>query len=175
MEHLYTKKQAAQLRQKIIEQAILPVVKKCFEKYPQIRSATLLVAQYWDDEATDAVHEHFVFSVLDTPDLEAAYKTEENYTEDNINLPGLGKYCYLVGDAREELDEEGCHDYYWPNNWDAIPAFAAFCREGASQLMSTAEAYTPYAVFRRCGDDIEIEVVGQMLRPWLDGIQPESE
>jgi hypothetical protein len=53
----------------------------------------------------------------------------------------------------------------WDENWDAIPAFAAFCREGSHQGMSVAEAYTPYAVLRRCGDDVSIEIVGQMLRP----------
>ncbi len=37
------------------------------------------------------------------------------------------------------------------------------------------EAYSPYAIFRRQGDDLEIEVVGKMLRPWLDGIKPERD
>jgi hypothetical protein len=171
MEHLYTKQQAVQLRQKLMDEYVIPLVRICFRKYPQLRSATLLVAQYWDDEARDAVHSCFTFSVLDTPDLEAAAKANENWTEDSVNLPGFGRYPYLVGNARQDLEKEG-YSNYWDDNWDAIPAFAAFCREGAHQCMSTAEAYTPYAILRRCGDDITIEIVGQMLRPWLDGMHP---
>jgi hypothetical protein len=45
--------------------------------------------------------------------------------------------------------------------------------------MSDFEAYTPYSVFRRKltennETEIEMEVVGDMLRPWLDGVRPEE-
>lgn len=40
--------------------------------------------------------------------------------------------------------------------------------------MSAREAYTPYAILRRRADDIEVEIVGEMLRPQLDGIKPEE-
>ncbi|MDZ4872096.1 MAG: hypothetical protein CLLPBCKN_001484 [Chroococcidiopsis cubana SAG 39.79] len=38
--------------------------------------------------------------------------------------------------------------------------------------MSTREAYIPYAILRRRAGDIEVEIVGQMIRPQLDGIKP---
>ncbi len=60
-----------------------------------------------------------------------------------------------------------------PGNDNAIPNFAAYFKEGCHQEMDYLEAYSPYAVFRRKEGDIEIEVVGNMLRPWLDGIRPE--
>ncbi|BAZ09596.1 hypothetical protein NIES4071_14050 [Calothrix sp. NIES-4071] len=41
--------------------------------------------------------------------------------------------------------------------------------------MNALEAYTPDAIFRRRNDEIEIEVVGKILRPWLDGIKPGGE
>jgi hypothetical protein len=171
MEYLYTKQQAAQLRQKLMDEYVIPLVRIGFRKYPQLRSATLLVAQYWNDEADDAVHDYFIFSVLDTPDLEAAAKAEEDYLEDTINMPRFGEDPYLAGDARDELEKEG-YRCYWHDNGDAIPAFAAFCCEGAHQELSVAEAYTPYAILRRSNDDITVEIVGQMLRSWLDGIKP---
>jgi hypothetical protein len=149
IEHLYTKKQAAQLRQKLIEEHIIPIVKVCFKKYPQLRSATFLVAQDFYNKA----------------------RNKEDWTEDNINLPGFNES--FLANIYRELDKEG-YDYYWSDNWGAIPAFAAYCREGAHQCMPIAEAYTPYAVLRRNGDDIAIEIIGQMLRPWLDGIQPQG-
>ena len=39
--------------------------------------------------------------------------------------------------------------------------------------MSISEAYSPYAILRRQGEEIEIEVIGEMVRPWLDGIKHE--
>jgi hypothetical protein len=72
MEHLYTKKQAEQLREKLIKLVILPLVKANFDKHPKLNSAVMLVAQYWDDEANDAVHERIIYSRLDTLNLEAA-------------------------------------------------------------------------------------------------------
>jgi hypothetical protein len=138
-EYLYTKEQVAQLRQKLMDEYVIPLVKICFRKYPQLRSATFLVAQYWNDEADDAVHDYFLFSVLDTLDLEAASKAEEDYKEDTINLPGFGEDPYLAGEARDELEQEG-YRCYWDDN----------------------------------GDDIAIEIVGQMLRPWLDGVRPDE-
>ncbi|VEP16960.1 conserved hypothetical protein [Hyella patelloides LEGE 07179] len=56
-----------------------------------------------------------------------------------------------------------------------IPAFAAFCKEGSHQCMSTSEAYTPYAILTRTDNSIAVEIVGKMLRPWLDGVRPERD
>lgn len=174
MEHLYTKKQAAQLRQKLIDSCIVAIVKANLNKYPQLKSAALLVAQYWNDEASDAVHHRLIYSILDTPDLEAAAKARMDYAEDPVNLPGISDD---FGDLIDEVDyiKSDTEPYYWNDNHEAIPAFAAFCKEGCHQEMDGIDAYSPYAILRRQGDDIEIEVVGKMLRPWLDGIKPERD
>lgn len=181
MEHLYTKTQAEQLREKLIKNAIMPLVEANFNKNPQLNSATMLVAQYWDDEASDAVHQRLIYSVLDTPNIEAASIAQKDCTEDVINLLNLSseygeledEVCFI--DVTEIEDEDEADSYWWPDNFHAIPAFAAFCKEDCHQGMDTFEAYTPYAIFRRRDDDIEIEVVGEMLRPWLDGIKPGGE
>jgi hypothetical protein len=173
IEYLYTKEEAAQMREKIMDECVKPRAKACFERFPQLQSIALLVAQYWDDEANDAVHEHTIFSVLETPDLEAAFKAEEENKSDRLNLQDLTDVFELenVWWAADKLVEETS---YWDDNATAIPAFAAFCQEGAHQGMSTREAYTPYAILRRRAEDIEVELVGQMLRPQLDGIKPEE-
>lgn len=44
--------------------------------------------------------------------------------------------------------------------------------EEVSNYFNPACDCLPYAIFRRRDNDIEIEVVGKMLRPWLDGIKP---
>ncbi|MBO1351328.1 MAG: hypothetical protein EBE86_029990 [Hormoscilla sp. GUM202] len=63
-------------------------------------------------------------------------------------------------------------EIYWDSQGAAIPAFAAFCKEGSHQCMDLSEAYSPYAIFRRKGQEIEVEVVGSWLRWWLNGIKP---
>lgn len=54
--------EAKTLREQIIAEAILPAARAVFAQRPQIQSALLAVAQCWDDEAEDAVHELLVFS-----------------------------------------------------------------------------------------------------------------
>ena len=41
--------------------------------------------------------------------------------------------------------------------------------------MESLEAYSPYALFSRVGAEIKMQVVGVMIRPWLNGVIPEWE
>lgn len=173
-EHLYSRKEAAKLREEIIQDCIIPVVKSTFDRYPQLRSVILLVAQYWDDQANDAVHNRLFFSVLETPDIETVWKLnaetiwKKQRQSDPLNIPGLQIELY-----EDENDEYFWGKIDWDDNGKAIPAFAAFCKEACNQLMSISEAYSPYAILQRKGEEIEVEVIGEMLRPWLDGIKSE--
>lgn len=160
---------AAQLRDQLMEEWVKPAVQACFDRYPELGSVILLVAQYWDDEALDAVHNFFVFSVLETPDLQAAFWAEENDPDtDPINLPGLPAPWELL-EIVWQRDWQQSDRICWEDNGIAIPAFSAFCREGAHQAMSLSEAYTPYAVIRRRpNQELEVEIIGKMQRPWLE-------
>jgi hypothetical protein len=164
-QQIYTKEEAADLRSEIISSEIMPQIKLVFSRYPQLQSAMLLVSQYWDDEASDAVHYQMTFSVLQAPAWEIGLVNYYEY--DPTNLPGLPR--------SDKVYDPFSEDFYkfkicWENNLATIPAFAAYCKEGCHQEMDDLEAYTPYAVFRRKEEEIEIEVVGNMLRPWLDGV-----
>jgi hypothetical protein len=168
---IYTKEEAAELREKIIAHAIVPLIRAGFDKYPQLQSAMLLVAQYWDDEADDAVHYDLIFSVLPTPVTNVELGDTDDYVDDNpVNLPGLPSSYEIYSPACSQIKY---NEYYWQDNENAVATFAAYCKEGGSQDMDYSEAYTPYAVFRRQEGDIEIEIVGTMLRPWLDGARPD--
>lgn len=165
-------------RAQFIRSRVLPSVRELMDTYPWINSMCLLVAQYWNDDAIDEVHYALVVSQLDRPDLEAFFRCEDARTDlgwvdpneavkvqDRVNL---GDYALVwwVG-----LDIVG----RWPSTGEAIPLFAAYCCEGASQEDDIRTAYRPYAVFRRPpapGTDPLVEVVGVQLRPWLDGISP---
>ena len=184
---LYTAAETAVIREKILNSYALPIVKKVFDKYPQIKSAYFAVAQYWNDGALDEVHDFILYSILELPDWEAFAKSEQaednyehwedyaNSIKDPINLPGFI-------DCQDEIDGnytyvklEGNTYYFDGFNSEIIAAFAAFCKEDSHQCMDYAEAYTPYALFTRTDTGIKIEIVGKMLRPWLDGIRPEAD
>jgi hypothetical protein len=164
VEKKYTPEQTAKKREEIVAE-IAAGVGRVFDKHPELRSALMMVSQYWCDEADDAVHCDFIFSKLPTPNLKAAAKAWDE-DADTVNLPEGLSHMDLAWTV------EG---YSWDDNGEAIPLFAAFTKEGSDQEMSVMETGAPYAVFRRSSLGVETEVVGEMLRPWLDGVRPSWE
>ncbi|MBD3562195.1 hypothetical protein H6S82_25605, partial [Planktothrix sp. FACHB-1355] len=131
------------------------------------------IADVWKQQAEQG---NYAGILLETPDLSAASKAYEDYPVDPVNLPGF-EYTGEIYDVWFSVGEQVQYEeefLYWNDNGIAIPAFAAFCKEGCHQDMEMAERYTPYAILRRNGDEVDIEIVGQMYRPWLDGIKPEE-
>ncbi len=161
MSLFYTSVQTDQLRQQIIDETVVPVVTTVFQDYSQLQSATLLVAQYWSDNALDEVHASIYYSVLKYPDLEMM-KQGLNWGEDPVNrsislCAELYKLTYPLSTP----------------SFNLISAFAAFCQEGSHQDMEYGEIYTPYAIFQRREQSLEVKIIGEMARPWLDGVTPD--
>ena len=102
VEYLYSKEEAAELREAIVKNYVKPIVKKALKKYHQLNSAVLLVAQYWNDEANDAVHNRLFFSVLRTPDIDAVFRSYE----DSINLPELPRHSEIKCWAIDQLEKK---------------------------------------------------------------------
>lgn len=156
-----------ELRNRILSNEVICHIRRCFQKYSELQSAALFVGQFFKNYDKDEVHPLIRFSFLESPDLEAALQ-HESYEADPVNLPGFFSH--------EELDEWG-ENFFW-FNWNstqsAIPAFAAFCPEGATKDTPHKEAFSPYAIFRKKSDEITIEVIGIQIRPWLDGLLPIS-
>jgi hypothetical protein len=206
----YTPEEAAHLRDQVMREQIVPVIRRAFDAHPTLQTATLLVAQYWNDEANDAVHCDLFFSELDTPDTAAAYAARrERYDDEDmawltpapapsgwarwfpwlrkekppvIVAPETPPRPALKGDRtnlpsgldESELEREFADHLRWDSNGEPISLFAAFCREDCHQEMDDGEAYSPYAIFRRRNADVAVEIVGVMIRPWLDGVKPEG-
>lgn len=196
----YTPIETARLREEVIRDNVVPTIQRAFDAYPVLQSATLLVAQYWCDEANDAVHCDLIFSELATPDIDAAYRARlEPYESCDGAAPSPSNWSawlpWLAGKKTaeapptfepvrdftnlpsnlepEELEVQFKDKIRWNSNGDPISLFAAFCREHCHQEMDDVEAYSPYAIFRRQNGQIAIEVVGVMIRPWLDGVKPQ--
>lgn len=157
--------EASAARERFLAQVLVPYAAKRFGQFAHLRSAAFCIAQFWCDEALDAVHYEWVFSELDTPDVSAGLEDEE--VGDPVNLPsgpldwGPTRYPPLLG--------------AWDSNMSFIPLFAAFCKEDCDQEMDPSESFVPYAVFTRAADEpagVSVQVVGQMRRPWLDGVAP---
>ena len=145
-------RRAEELRQVILQRCAKDA-RKAFKNYQPLRSVGLLVAQYWDDEADDAVPRPLPEAALGRGD---AHSNER----DRVNLPSFSKKRsppYISAP--------------WGPNGGAIPTFAAYCTEGGDQCSPAKDTYALYAIFLRDGRD---KTVGAQLRPHLDGHPEES-
>ena len=159
----YTPEETAAKREFLLKQFIEPQVLRLFRKFVYLRSAVLMVGQYFDDEAYDAVHGTLIVSELETPDLKAFEAAEFS---DPVNLP------HIPENSQDWWDLVTLFTDGWDDNRDAISLFAAFTREANKDDDRFTDALSVYAHFRRAEEGIETQVVGVMHRPWLDGVRP---
>jgi hypothetical protein len=135
-----------------------------FKTYELLQSAMLCVAQYWSDEADDAVHKYLVVSELWEPTLEGVKYSDDEEPPVDPNLP----HTPLRSEYGEPPSVISVGPY--DDNYGAIPLWAAFAPEGGNQDYETmAEVYAPAVMFYRHGG---YDIL-PMLRPHLDGIRPE--
>lgn len=150
------------MRRQALNEDFIPYIKGVFAARPELKSALFGVAQYWADEADDAVHDCVIFSSRETPlwPHDCRWDDEERTPEDGSDVCSSCSSAVRGGDLRwMPFDDNG----------SAIVAFQSCCREDASQESSTARAYLPYAVGRRLeSGDIDVEIVGGPIRAWLD-------
>jgi hypothetical protein len=156
----YTPEEAAAGRDRIVA-AFREAIGRELDKDPKWKSAVMMVAQFWADNADDAVHCAFVLSTEAVPNANDAERSWDD-GDDEPSAANVARYSWdLTG-----------YDT-WDENGDAIALFAAFTKESCHQEMSIAEAYLPYALFRHApSGGVEVEVVGKKTRPWLDGVRP---
>lgn len=148
------------LRQWSIEHEVRPHLAKVFEKKPELQSVLVCVGQYWADEADDAVHSHLVFSSRPTPRW--PHECEDTFLETR----GDGDLCSSCAwGSDEELEFSWL---LWDSNGAAIRAWQALCVEGATQEESPNESYSPVLLARRTEEGFSLEVIGPVIRPWLD-------
>jgi uncharacterized protein (TIGR02996 family) len=153
-------------RRQYLREHLLSFVSEHFNKYERLRSAMLCVAQYWADEADDAVHGTLIVSELFEPTLEGVRWNEDESSKDP-NLPNTYiKQKYGDGSS----SAIGLWDIRWGDNSEAIPLWAAFApEEGSQEYQYLSEVYAPAVMFYRNGGYEFLP----MCRPHLDGIRPE--
>ncbi len=124
-----------------------------FARHPEMHSLVLAVSQYFADEAGDAVHEH----VFAFPTAEPSWPHRCTYDEPAAD----GSRC-------SSCDYEGVPHGHLDSNSEGVLAWSAFCAEwgGGEGDPSLAD---PVAVARRASDGgVEVELVHEVVRPWLD-------
>ncbi|OWK40482.1 TIGR02996 domain-containing protein [Fimbriiglobus ruber] len=161
--------EADMARRHYLRNHLLPTVRGYFNAHERLRSAMLCVAQYWDDQASDAVHGILVVSELVEPTLEGVARF--NFVPGNDpNIPNtqIQSGRTYGGGSRSTIDLD-FSEIQWLENTDAIPLWAAFAPEGGNQEYEKfGDAYSPAVMFYRHGGYTVLPI----LRPQLDGIRP---
>ncbi len=158
-------------RRKYLRTRLLPFVEGYFRKYERLQSAMLCVAQYWNDEADDAVHGRLILSELFEPNLlgaEYRYGSDDESAKPDPNVPNTK----ITGEHGATGSVVSIWSEGWDANFTAIPLWAGFSPEGGSQNHDEpSDAYAPAARFYRHGG---YELL-PMIRPQLDGVRPEMD
>lgn len=160
--------EAEMTRRQHVRTQLLPVVLQYFATYERLQSAMLCVAQYWADEADDAVHGQLIVSELLEPTLEGVtWDGDESHRDPNLPTTHI-KHRYSEGSSSAVgLYETGAR---WDDNSGAIPLWAAFApEEGSQEYEHLSEVYAPAVMFYRHGGYEFLP----MCRPHLDGVRPE--
>lgn len=146
------------LRRWSLEHEVRPLFQRVFDERPQVRSVLLCVAQYWADEADDAVHGHLVMSARDVP------RWPHRCADDD--QPGDGDLCSYC--ATQDFDDPRARWVSWDENGLAIRCWQAFCLEGAHQEEDPNQTSVPVVLGHRHERGVALDFVGRVVRPWLD-------
>lgn len=149
-------------RAEYIQKDIGDYVAKAFRRNPKLKSAILGVAQYFADEAIDAVHGRVVFSEHEAPiwPHRCNYGGRRNAAEDDG-----GRLTFDRGEKCSSCGRIGSSWLPFDSNGKGIVGFQSCCDE--SQDEGDGDD-TPYAIYRRTKDGIETEIFGAPVRPWFD-------
>jgi uncharacterized protein (TIGR02996 family) len=149
------------LRNWSLEHEVKPLFARAFEAQPKVQSILLAVGQFWADEADDAVHGHLVFSTRHTPRWPHTCEDEYAGTAGDGDLCSMCAWDRTTGGMASTFVN-------WDSNGFAIRAWQAYCAEGASQEDDPSLSHTPVVVARRTPTGFTVDVIGRVLRPWLE-------
>src|SRR5688500_8073278 len=122
----------AAMREEAIRGILLPLAEAVFKERRDVNSVVLAVAQYWNDEADDAVHASVHYSRRHTP----VWPHECGFFRDEPVEPNQADFCRWCGGPMPGHPDNP-EWVPWDDNGSAIPAFESYCREECHQDMST--------------------------------------
>lgn len=173
-------KSGAELRDIFMGRVFKPAMEEIMQREPRIQVLYLGFAQYWDDEANDAVHYYMQAGGDRNLSWEEAFDEKKNPLfadpdwEKMRKLKEAGKQFW---DDTYDLTKGVVNElfgYLYYDNGEFIPAFACYTHEGGNQNNNTDGNYSPYIKAVRQEDGtITFSDVFEMQRPHLDGVRPE--
>lgn len=146
------------LRRWSLAHEVRPLIERIFSERPEVNSVLMAVAQYWADEADDAVHGHLVMSARQTPRWPHRCGDGPHAGDGD-----LCSYC-----CARDFDDPRARWVSWDENGLAIRCWQAFCHEGATQEEDPNFTSVPVVLARRGMDGAVLDLVGRTIRPWLD-------
>jgi len=182
-----------EMRATCLRYYVEPLARMLFRPILAAQSLIFAVAQYWNDEADDAVHQLVVLCDHRDPKwpdclsyannklvpIELPYNFDQLPPEDQqwVRDEAIARASDVENYSRYSADEDpygaavrvaqqtlGVRGFFDDN--DTLPrAFAPFSKKGVSHGMSVSQSYLPYAVVRREERGISTQIVAQ---PALD-------
>lgn len=135
-----------------LQDELEPWLDRHFKKNPEHQSVLAAVAQYWADEADDAVHLTLLASKSAVPDFFSSEWEEGPF-----------------GDAKgDTVGVSWSNRPRWDDNGLSIRSFQGLCGEGGSQELPSSDQAEPFLLAQREGKRHRSTWLGRSHRPWLD-------
>lgn len=125
----------------------------CFKSMPECNYVIVAFAQYWDDEADDAVHCRVIpsESMMSWTDLlRSSSNTLLNKYEIEISETYISNYCDVLNPVIDLLR-------YRDNDERFIAAFHSFCKQGCDQNDNHSDSFNPVFIFIRDKENISLK------------------
>lgn len=162
----YSEDDLKQIRESYINEHFLRIAKEMFNDNEHINSLVMCVSQYWDDEASDAVHVRFIPSSFTSSfsSWSDLFDQDKNVAIIKYSLDVTRGYISKYGSFWDKYKIP-----YLDNDENMIQAFGPFCKEGSSQEDDHFDCYTPYAIAIRdekSPNGIKLKTFDKFL-PWI--------
>ncbi len=131
-----------------LQDELEPWLDKHFKDHPEHQSVLAAVAQYWADEADDAVHLTLLASKSAVPDFFSS-EWDEGAKGDTVGVGWSNRPS-------------------WDDNGLSIRSFQGLCGEGGSQELPSSDQAEPFLLAQRQAKGHRITWLGRSQRPWLD-------
>jgi hypothetical protein len=163
---LYKSMQEASSEEEMLEiitnAYFLPIAKFAFEQDVGVKEVFLSAAQYWNDEADDAVHLNVQFSNHDYTSWEKLNSSDNLFSENIVDTyTSAGEALFRLAIKNVHSIEYG----FYPDNYENfIACFGGFCKEGCSQETDYIDAYTPVVVAFKQNNEVKTKVIGKKAK-----------
>lgn len=151
------------VREFIVNEYFVPIALE-FLKDQEVKFVALAFAQYYNDEASDAVHDaiipvycdEFIWEQACDPNINKAFKKEgKNYATSYLNS---------VQTIKNKLYGNYYDGPYLDNDEKYISAFERYCEESLGE--DSLHDYKPYVIASLKNNELNIRLIGDLVRVW---------